>query len=428
MVIAAIACCPTFAAALTPLNDLGSNLYLNQFPGGLYPNGSNALPAAHLAEGVARANSIQPLNTLGQPDPANGKYVLLSIGMSNATQEFSGGGGPLGFSPYSFMGQAAFYPTVNRDRLVIFNGARGGQTTSTWDSPTDLNYANIADALTTSDLSEAQVSAVWVKTANAGPANSLPSQQADAFALKTGFGNIARALRVRYPNLKLVFFSSRTYGGYATTQLNPEPYAYESGFGVKWVIESQINQMAGLGTDPQAGDLNYTSSAPLLAWGAYLWADGTNPRSDGLVWTRSDFGNDGTHPSNAGRAKVGSLLLDFFLTSDLTRPWFVDPDATALPGDADNDGDVDVQDLGRLASNWQRLGNWSMGDFNIDGVIDVADLGLLASNWQAGVDNLTGPALDEALAAVGLAGASVPEPGSTALLGIALLLLTRRAW
>jgi hypothetical protein len=34
------------AAALTPLNDLGAGLYLNQFQGGLYPGGFNSMPAA----------------------------------------------------------------------------------------------------------------------------------------------------------------------------------------------------------------------------------------------------------------------------------------------------------------------------------------------------------------------------------------------
>jgi hypothetical protein len=425
-----VVCLAACGHAFTPLNDLGTGSYLNQFQGGLYPNGSNQIPASHRSEGIARAAAIQPLNTAGQPDPA-GKYVLLSIGMSNATQEFSGGNGPTAFSAYSFMGQAAFYPTVNHDKLVIFNGARGGQTTSTWDSPTDTNYTNIADALTNNGLSEAQVSAVWVKTANAGPSVSLPSAQADAYALKTGFGNIARTLKTRYPNLQLVFYSSRTYAGYATTQLNPEPYAYESGLAIKWVIESQVRQMDGLGIDPQAGDLDYTSAAPLLAWGPYLWGDGMNPRSDGLVWQQSDFGNDGTHPSNAGRAKVGSMLLNFMLNSDLTRPWFVNPDATALPGDADNDGEVDIQDLGRLASNWQRLGNWAMGDFTLDGVIDVQDLGILASNWQAGVSgsfdaDQPSEGFADALRALGLP-APVPEASTiTCMAGPSLLLMRRR--
>jgi hypothetical protein len=55
-------------------------------------------------------------------------------------------------------------------------------------------------------------------------------------------------------------------------------------------------------------------------------------------------------------------------------------------GDANLDGQVNVADLGMLASNWQRAGrNWSDGDFDYSSSVDVADLGLLASNWQAGV-------------------------------------------
>ena len=55
----------------------------------------------------------------------------------------------------------------------------------------------------------------------------------------------------------------------------------------------------------------------------YLWADGTSGRKlDSLVWNRSDFGPDGVHPSDFGRAKVANLLLDFFRTDPLARPWF----------------------------------------------------------------------------------------------------------
>src|SRR5262249_24967499 len=124
--------------------------------------------------------------------------------------------------------------------------------------------------------------------------------------------------------LRLVFISSRIYAGYATTTLNPEPYAYESGFGVKWLIEAQIRQMRNGTIDPRAGDLNYNTVAPLIAWGAYLWADGTNPRPEGLVWLQQDFeAKDGTHPSQSGEQKVGRLLLRFFKSSSVTKCWFV---------------------------------------------------------------------------------------------------------
>lgn len=90
-------------------------------------------------------------------------------------------------------------------------------------------------------------------------------------------------------------------------------------------------------------------------------------------------------------------------------------------GDANLDGQVDVTDLGALATNWQTSNVWTGGDFNYDGFVDVTDLGALATNWQAGVGSPLGPgSLESAMAAVGLGSAAVPEPGSVGLLGLAL--------
>jgi hypothetical protein len=95
-------------------------------------------------------------------------------------------------------------------------------------------------------------------------------------------------------------------------------------------------------------------------------------------------------------------------------------------GDADLNGQVDVADLGKLASNWQTAGPWTSGDFDYSGFVDVADLGLLASNWQNGVGNPLGPSLQEALAALGLPSAAVPEPASFAVLTLAAAALATR--
>jgi len=335
--------CAQTSTGLIPLTDLHSGLYLGVYEGGLYPGGANVAPVSHDSMGRMLASAIEPLSTAGSPDPG-GKYVLLSIGMSNTTQEFCSAAGTEPCDPWTFMGQAASHPSVNRSTLVIVNGARGGQTATMWDSPADPNYNMVRDSvLAPKGLSEAQVVAAWVKVANARPTQGLPSAGADALQLEASIGNIARAAKTRYPNLRLVFLSSRIYAGYASTALNPEPYAYESGFSVKWAIQAQIDQMnAGGGlVDPQAGDLNYTSVAPWLGWGAYLWADGLIPRSDGLTYVCSDLAADGTHPATTGEQKVARLLLRFFLLSPYAYPWF----SICRPFDMDGNGVVNGGDL-----------------------------------------------------------------------------------
>jgi hypothetical protein len=73
---------------------------------------------------------------------------------------------------------------VEHVNLVIFDGAAGGQTSSTWDSPTDANYDRVRDMkLAPLGLTESQVQVAWVKSANAGPNSSLPNANADAYAL-----------------------------------------------------------------------------------------------------------------------------------------------------------------------------------------------------------------------------------------------------
>lgn len=311
--------------AKVPITDLAARTYLG-FQGGLYPAGANDIPGAHRTAGIIAARAVQPLDSNGAPSP-DGRYVLLSIGMSNTTQEFCSQPGTLGScDPWSFMGQAAADPAVNRTTLAIVNGARGGQTASVWTSPSSAEYDRIRDQwLRPQGLSERQVQVVWVKVANAQPAASLPDGGADAYRLVGQLGQIARALRVRYPHVRQIFLASRIYGGYATTALNPEPYAYESGFAAKWTIEAQIRQAETGAVDQRAGDLGFGASGPAawMAWGPYLWAAGLTPRSDGLTWARSDFAADGTHPSQSGRQQVGTLLLEFFKSSPVTRCWFV---------------------------------------------------------------------------------------------------------
>src|SRR6187401_838112 len=106
---------------LVPLTELGEEKYKGEI-GGLYGNGMNEPPEAHLASAIKATMRITPLSSEGKPDK-NGKVVLLSIGMSNTTQEFS-----------RFV-ELAKAEQGKAPSLVIVDGAQGGQAAIQWADP-----------------------------------------------------------------------------------------------------------------------------------------------------------------------------------------------------------------------------------------------------------------------------------------------------
>ncbi len=279
---------PRDSLGLTPLLDLGKGTYQGE-EGGLYPGGLFLPPAAHLKAGVDAGRRIAPID---------GKIVLLSIGMSNTTQSFQ-----------VFLEQAAKDPFRNPP-VTIVDGALGGHSAEVTADPQSGYWEVVDDRLRQAEATRQQVQAVWMKQAFQEPSRPFPTE---ARAFYGYLHQNLRLLRDRFENLQIVYLSSRTYGGYARSSLNPEPHAYESGFAVKWLIADQI-----------AGKL---PARPWLAWGPYLWADGVKPRVDGLAYAGQDFTEDGTHPSASGREKVARQLLSFLKTDPTARPWFVKPAA-----------------------------------------------------------------------------------------------------
>jgi len=274
--------CSLSSTGLVPLTDMGRRKYRG-YRGGLYPAGRNRPSPAYLRKGLAGARQVRPID---------GKIVLLSVGMSNATQEFS-----------------AFKQVADRDdsknpSLTIVDGAQDG-----WDAERvkaePAYWVAVDERLAAADASAEQVQAVWLKEAIAGEDRRFPR---DARALQTDLRAIVRTMRFRYPNLRLVYLSSRTYGGYAITGLNPEPAAYDSGYAVRGLIQQRMSGKV---------------KGPWLGWGPYLWTDGLRGRRDGLVWSCDDVEEDGTHPSKTGVQKVVTMLLTFFKTDPTARRWFV---------------------------------------------------------------------------------------------------------
>ncbi|WP_420643461.1 hypothetical protein [Candidatus Leptofilum sp.] len=291
------------SVGLTPLTELGSGTY-HGAQGGLYPGGSNERPFTHEAVGIEIAKSIRPLATDGTVDEQNGKIGFVAVGMSNTSMEFE-----------AFLDQADEIPQLN-PAVVLVDGAQHSKASQFVANPNDEYWSVLTERLTEAGLSDEQVQVVWLKNARARAKAPFP---VDALMLKNDLKEIVKLLHGRFPNLKIVYLSSRTYGGYATIDLNPEPYAYQSAFAVKWLIEDQITGDAELNFNLNSGSVN----APWLSWGPYLWADGTAKEGGGFVWEQSDFSYDGTHTSPSGQAKVAGLLYYFLRTDETAVPWFL---------------------------------------------------------------------------------------------------------
>ena len=109
------------------------------------------------------------------------------------------------------------------------------------------------------------------------------------------------------------------------------------------------------------------------------------------------------------------------LTVTIVRNQILPPEPPHA-GDANNDGLVNVVDLGVLAKNYDRtglpvsqtdrwnLGSWQLADFNNDGNVDVVDLGILSKNY----DWSGAPILP------------APEPATLSLLALGGLTMLRR--
>jgi len=286
-----------------PLMDMTANDRYEGADGGLYGKGLNTPPPGHRDAALRELAKIRPLDAQGRYSP-DGKIVLISIGMSNASQEFS------------VFKRLADSSSEKASSLRIVDCAQGSQTARIW-ATEDQPWQVLRQRLQAAGVTLAQVQIVWVKQANSQPTRPFP---AEAKELQAQLRVIMRRLTEECPNVKIAYLSSRTYGGYATTGLNPEPHAYESAYAVRWLIQDQTSGDPALNYNPDAGPV----LSPLLLWGPYLWADGLNPRSDGVTWGPGDFSiADGTHPSDSGRQKVAEMLLDFFETNDLARPWFL---------------------------------------------------------------------------------------------------------
>jgi hypothetical protein len=293
---------------LIPLTDFPPGASYRGEDGGLYGEGCNAPPESHLRAALREAVAIRPLDHAGDSNPA-GRIGLLCVGFSNAWQEFRD-----------------FERLARRDLSVSplvcgVNAAQHHLSTIDWATalePPGGPWKVMEERREQLGISRGQIQVAWIKLAS-----KLPAQFGEFPATAVLEGQALRdvlcELRHRYPNLRLAYLSSRTYAGYASTPLSPEPWAYEGAFVIRRLIGEQIRGDPSLAFD----SAHESARVPLLLWGPYLWAAGLEGRKvDDLVWAREDFAADGTHPSSRGIQKVARLLLDFLKTNRTSAPWF----------------------------------------------------------------------------------------------------------
>lgn len=309
----AAVCDRTFTGRV-PLPDLAPGQTYLGAPGGLYPGVSNQRPAAHDTAGRQIAtNQVRPRTPSGTIDLTNGLVGMISIGMSNTTQEFS-----------HFKAGLAGDPTLH-PRLRLVDGAQGGQGAAFWIDPAAATWQVLANRLAAAGVAPAQVQVLWLKQqVNADNLAQFGPFPASARGLRDYLRTIVRIAKQKYPNLRLAYLTSRGYGDYHSAARGVG--AYESAFAVKWLVEQQIKGDPSLVyTDPNA-------VAPWLSWGPYLWADGLGSdrvpggipgRADGLEWRCTDYNTDGVHPSPSGKQKVSTMLNAFFRADATTTPWFL---------------------------------------------------------------------------------------------------------
>ncbi|HTW30175.1 MAG TPA: choice-of-anchor D domain-containing protein, partial [Candidatus Sulfotelmatobacter sp.] len=197
---------PVAGTPLVAINDLGTGLFEGD-EGGLYPNGANVRPSGQDAAGVALAQGIVPLNTSGTYSPT-GQYVMMAIGESTAQNEFN-----------------RFLPIANSDpeknpHLVLVNGAQGGATPNNFTSTSSVYWATVLNNyLPQNGVTANQVVVIWMEDTDGIATGKFPS---DITTLQSEYETMMQTMHTLFPNLKMVYFSSRVYGGYSNGVGTPD--------------------------------------------------------------------------------------------------------------------------------------------------------------------------------------------------------------
>ena len=201
----------------------------------------------------------------------------------------------------------------------------------------------------------------------------------------------------------------------ATGNLESASFTLYYNGGSSWIVPN-ASTSSNFGSF-DVGETSGGSSEILLPPGDAFFMDG--PTTNGVYCTFAWNNGESSLGSpflSAGQGTSGYPINNIFQSAPAPLDSFGLPTggdwiiATAPlpPGDANGDGQVDINDLTIVLANFGLTGAvWSQGEFTGSGTVDINDLTIALANYGYGVS------------AAGLK--AVPEPSCIVLLGIAVV-------
>jgi hypothetical protein len=236
---------------------------------------------------TAAAAQIVPRSPTGDPD-ANGRIVLLTLGMSNTKQVSEG-------LRYVFRRETNdLHPA-----LTFVNGAQGGMAAAEWANPACQCWTTLSAILDKAAVTDAQVAAIFLMTTVKHPRVDAPTTAAQ-FAVYTR--QILTLIEARFPHVAIVIPAANYYGGYDVGQdKTPEPHQWQQTTTLPDIQET------------------WSGRTVLAAW--HPWTDGDRVRDDGLNLELADVTDGGVHLATSGKLKISRTLKAWLWAQPWTYGW-----------------------------------------------------------------------------------------------------------
>ena len=286
-----------------PLTDFKKRTYFG-FTGGLYPGGVNKPTGQYATNLMKFVSAVYPRNARGEIDSVAGQICFISIG------------GSTGGHMMDSLKQKTFRDANTNPYLKLINCNNGASTSSlnSISNPNDPYWDHVKRVLFGAHAYNNQVEVIYLETEDSTSVQSFPDRP---YIFRDNLEAVMRTCKLKFKYLKLMYVLGRTTTFNVHAIQNEEPAPYYNGWGAKFAIEDQINGKPGT---------EYTGRnavAPLLTWGWYQWADGSNiPRKDGFTWLESET-EDGLHATPAGEDTLATRFQNFLLTDHYASVWYV---------------------------------------------------------------------------------------------------------